>query len=77
MIKKRTVEVIVATTFIGSILLIWFMGFKYFAGFNYATLADRIFLKILEIIFYLCLLYFIFRFVQWIVQTVKHLFKRS
>ena len=77
MIKKRNIEVAITITFVISILLIWFMGFKYFAGFEYATPADQMFLKFLMIVFYSCLFYFIFRFVQWVVQTIKRLFKKS
>lgn len=75
--KKRTIEVAVTMTFVMAILLIWFMGFKYFAGFEYATPTDQVFLNILAIIFYSCLLYFVSRFVQWIIRIIKHLSKRS
>ena len=69
MVNKRSLEVTVAATFITCIILIFFYGFKYFAGFQYASQLDRVIISFLGIIFLLCLLYFVYRFFEWAIKT--------
>lgn len=66
--KKRTVEVIISRIFIVSIMLIFFYGFKYFAGFQYASSFDQFIISLLGIIFLLCSIYFVYRFIKWVIK---------
>lgn len=76
MIKKRKIEITVTVTFLTALGLIFFYGFKYFAGFKYASLLDQQIISILGIIFVLCLLYFVYRFLEWFIRRIKSLFNR-
>ncbi len=71
--KRRAVEVTITITFIVCVILIWYFGVKYFAGFEYASPIDQLLLKFLTIVFYLCLLYFTYRFLEWMVRVIKRL----
>ena len=71
MIKKRQVEVTVTATFLTTLGLIFFYGFKYFAGFKYASSFDQMIINILGIILIICVIYFVYRFLEWIVRAIK------
>ena len=66
--KHRAVEVTILVVFITCLGLIWFLSFKYFAGLKYASPAEQSLLKVVTIVFYLCLLYFAYRFLEWVVR---------
>ncbi len=71
--KRRVVEVTIAITLLACIGLIWYFGVKYFAGFEYASPIEQFFLKLVTIVFYLCLLYFAYRFLEWVLNIIKRL----
>lgn len=71
MLTKRSIELTVAAAFITCVILIFFYGFKYFAGFQYASQLDTIIISLLGIIFIVCLLYFVYRFFEWTIKITK------
>jgi drug/metabolite transporter (DMT)-like permease len=71
MIRKRQIEIFITAVFIVCILLIFFYGFKYFAGFQYATPFDQLIISSLGIIFSLCLIYFVYRFLEWVIKKIR------
>lgn len=68
MVKKRLIESTVMVTFMICIALILFYGFKHFAGFQYASPLDQSIISLLGITLFLCLLYFAYRFLAWLVK---------
>lgn len=71
MAKKRQIELTVMVSFLLCLILIFFYGFKYFAGFQYASQIDNLIIFFLGIIFILCLLYFVYRLLEWIIKTTR------
>lgn len=71
--KSRLVEVSVVITLLVSILLYWFFGFLYFAGFEYAPTIIKIVLIVLTVNIYFCLLYFIYRLIRWMIKIIARL----
>lgn len=71
--KKRIVEATVTIIFIGSLFLNLFFGFKYFAGYQYASRLDANIIGIITIAIYLCLIYYLYRFIQWLIRIVSRL----
>jgi len=69
--KKRQLEVVISRVFIICIFLIFFYGFKYFGGFQSASSVDRGIISVLGIVFLACVLYFIFRFCDWVVRRIR------
>ena len=74
--STRHIEVTVTVTFIVSIILIIFYGFKYFAGFQYASTFDRPIISTLGVIFILCLLYFVYRVQKWLVKIIMNILNK-
>lgn len=72
--NKNNIDRIGVIIFILCIFLIMVFGFKNFAGFQYAPTIDRLILQGLTIIFFLCLLYFAYRFLEWIIAIIKKIF---
>ena len=69
--KNRLVEVVATIIFIGSLFLYLLFGFWYFAGLEYATPINKFIIIILTINIYLGLLYFCYRFIRWLIKTIK------
>jgi len=75
--KNRRVEVVITVIFIGSILSYFIFGFWYFAGFEYASIVNKVIISILTINIYLGLLYFTYRFLKWVIRGVIRLLARK
>ena len=74
MSRKRTFEVTVTAIFIGSLFLYLIIGFRHFAGFQYASTITKVILTILTINIYFGLLYFAYRFIKWIIISIRNRF---
>lgn len=71
--KRRLVEVTITITFVLCIILSWYLGMKNFAGLAYASHLEQFLLKAVTFVFYLCLLYFAYRALDWLVRVIKRL----
>jgi len=69
--KKILIEQVVTATFLLCVVSFFFYGGKYFAGFQYASPADEKIMTVIVIIFHLCLLYYVYRFLEWLVRRIK------
>ena len=63
--KNRNIEDIITAIFTVSFLMFLFYGFKYFAGFEYASKVDALIITILAINIFGGVLYFFYRFIKW------------
>jgi len=63
--KKRNFEILISSIFIASLSLYLVIGFQYFSGFSHAPLIIRSVLVFFTINIYICLLYFVYRFLEW------------
>ena len=64
--KSSNTEDIIIAIFVVSILLNFYYGFKYSAGFEYASNRDKLIMTILLVNIYGGLLYFFYRFIKWV-----------
>jgi len=72
--NKNSEQVIVAI-FIISIFLNFYYGFRYSAGFEYASKIDVIIITILTLNIYVGILYFVYRFIKWVVVDISKIIK--
>lgn len=68
--KKKLIEQLVTVIFLMCVGSFFFYGGKYFAGFQYASSLDETIMTIILIIFCLCLLYYVYRFIEWLIRKV-------
>ena len=68
--KNRNIEDIITAIFTVSFLMFLFYGFKYFAGFEYASKVDALIITILAINIFGGVLYFFYRFIKWMVIKI-------
>lgn len=74
--KIKNGEQAIAAIFIISIFLNFYYGFKYSAGFEYASKIDIIIITILTLNIYGGILYFLYRFIKWIVVSIVKIIKK-
>jgi hypothetical protein len=73
MTKERSVEITISLIFFTSLLLYWILGFRYYAGLEYAPIGVKAVFLISMANICLGILYFVYRFIKWLLKAIKKL----